>query len=176
MRMRDNFMGFSKKNFNKKRKKVWLYKVLTHPHPQRNIKTNPPHPHDLLPYGLHLREPQPPFNPKVPTYDQTLFPLLSSTSTSFTKTTMEPSKGFGGKMGLKAQTLLQTSSLRRPPLPPRAQALPWPKTPPKSSYCPLLPPPCTPSLTQEYLAPQPWALKKSKALIGPGIGVGVSIR
>ena len=29
---------------------VWIYKVLTHPHPQRNIKTNPPHPHHLLPY------------------------------------------------------------------------------------------------------------------------------
>ena len=112
-----NFFIFLTKK--EKRKKVWIYKALTHPHPQRNIKTNPPHPHDLLPYTCVTHDLHITLRFQPMTKPSSLFRLPPPPHLQRPQWNLQRGWWQDGIQG--TNTLPNKLSAGSPPLPPRAQ-------------------------------------------------------
>ena len=174
MRMKENFMGFSI-FFNKKRKKVWIYKVLTHPHPQWNIKTNPPHPHDLLPYTYVTHDLHKTLRFQPMTKPSSLFCLPPPPHLQRPQWNLQ--RGLVARWDSRRKHSSKQALCRESTFSSKGPALALAKN---SSKVIIL----SSAATSLHSFNHPkiscttrlWALKKSKALIGTGIVVGVSIR
>lgn len=175
MRMKDNYKGFSKFFFNKKRKKVWIYNVLTHPLPQRNIKTNPPHPHDLLPYTYVTHDLHITLRFQPMTKPSSLFRLPPPPHLQRPQWNLQ--RGLVARWDSRRKHSSKQALCRESTSSSKCPALSLAKN---SSKVIILSSAATSLHSFNHpkisCTTRPWALKKSKKLTGNGIGVWVSTR